>query len=164
MFLKKLKDALTPSLSTKIGQQIRAHQGSIYSFRDEIVLVISQDYEGPHISATLKSTNPDASGFCASGQVWFYKYRVDTLFEALNKLTSEVGVATINYPNLKFYRWLQIPVKYSAEIVKDWAHLAPDLKVRMIKEGLHGQTEIINLYEIYSGGSWVLADCPAWNN
>lgn len=162
MFLKKLKKALTPSLSTMIGQQIKSHQRRGYSFREEIILIISEDYDGPYISATLKSTDPNASGFCASNQIWFYKCRVDTFAEAFNKLTSEVSVAKTNYPKLNFFRSLKIPEEYSADLITDWSQVDQALKVKMVKEGSKFQAKIINLYEIYSGGSWAISDCPSW--
>ncbi len=163
MFLKKLKKLLTPSLSAEIGQQIRSHQRNGFSFREEIVLVISEDYAGPYISATLKSTDPNSSGFCASNQILFYKCRVDTFTEAFNKLTSEVSVAKISYPNFNFFRWLKIPEEYSADLITDWPEVDQDLKEKMVKEGSKFQARVINLYEMYSGGSWAISDCPSWN-
>ena len=155
---------MTPNLSTMIGRQISAHKRNGYSFRNEIILVISTDYDGPYISATLKSTNPDAGGISESNQIWFYKCRVDSFIEALDKLTSEVSRAKIKYPDLEFFRWLEIPEEYPSELIKKWHRLDPGTKAKIIKEGSQWKAKTIRLYEIYSGGSWAISNYPPWQN
>lgn len=162
MFFKKLKKALTPSLSTMIRRQISAHKSGGYSFSDEIILIISKDYGGPYISATLKSTDPNVGGISDSDQIWFYKCRVDSFLEAFDKLTTEVSAAKIKYPNLEFFRWLKIPANYPSDLIKDWPRIDQGLKAKIVNEGSHWKAKTIHLYEIYTGGSWAIYDNTPW--
>jgi len=165
MFFKKLKEALTPSLSTLIGRQVSSHKRGRYTFHNDIIAIISSDYDGPYISAALKSTDPSAGGISASDQIWFYKYRVSTFVEAFNRLTYEVSGAKVNYPNLNFFRSLQIPEEYTAELLTDWSTVNQDLKAKMVKEGCDNglnQEKNISIYEIYSGGTWAQSNGPSY--
>lgn len=163
MFMK-LKKALTPSLSTMIGRQITSHERSGYLFWDEIVLVIDKDYDGPYVSATLKSTNPDAGGISDCNQIWFYKARVGTFSEGFDKLTCEVSAAKLAYPDLEFFRWLKIPKSYTAGLVKEWPWVDQELKAKIVEEGCRWKAETVALFEVYSGGSWAISNHPPWTD
>lgn len=146
-----------------LGRQISLHKYNGYQFRNEIITIISNDYNGPYISATLKSTNPDAGGLSECNQIWFYKCRVDSFAEAFDKLTSEVSKAKIKYPDIEFFRWVRIPEEYPSELIKKWHRLDQNQKVKMVKEGCQWKVKTINLYEIYSGGSWAISNYPPWS-
>lgn len=160
MFFKDIKKMLSPSLSTMIGRQLSSHKCSGYDFHRDIACVIKRD----HISACLKSSNPDAGGLSSSRQIWFFESRIDSIDEGFNRLTFEVSQAKSKYPNLYFFRWTSLLEEDAEEYVKKNDNLSDSEKVRMVLRGTEFRAKKISIFEIYSAGSWRISNRSPWQH
>ena len=168
-FGKKIKKSLSGSLSSKITAQKNFHQKNNAHLYNSIMLRISYDNNGPHISATLWSNYFNPNRISDGKDICFFKRPVDSPIDGVNQITFEVSNAKKLHSELYYFKSTSLLKddlqEYLAMLKGGEARCSSRLK-EIINNGhinsWKNREKLTKIYEVYSNGSWAITDEKPW--
>lgn len=164
MFFENVKRAVTDGLSRRISEQVKKHKRRDYYLYYDVLCDFGKDYKGYYFTACIKSKDPYVGGVSISGQDWIYRCYTNSLSSAMSQLTSEVAEASIRHQQFNFFRRFRFTKQNGEFYLTQYPKLDPLEKEEWLNGACNKKPREIDIFEIYTGGSWSSSDVEPWSD
>jgi hypothetical protein len=168
-FGKKIRKSLSGSLSSKIASQKSFHLKNNAHLHNSIMLRISYDHNGPHISATLWSNYFNPNRISEGKDICFFKRPVDSPIDGVSQITVEVSGAKKQHPELNYFKCTSLLKDDLQEYLAMFQGRKASCSSRLEEiinnghiDSWKNRKKLTEIYEMYSNGSWSMTDEKPW--
>lgn len=163
-----IKIGLSHSLSSKIDFQKKWHRRNNIHMYNSIMVSVSSDYSGPHISAALWSDDSDRLSDAKT--IYFFKRPIDSFVEGVNQITIEVSKAKNSHPEFYYFRstsLMEDDLKEYLSMLKVGGDVLCSPRIEeILKNGntntFKNKKKLTHIYEMYINSSWSITDKEPW--
>jgi hypothetical protein len=163
MIFRLIKKIMVPSFCNTLEKWIYRHKSENRNFHKDILFRFDIYKESISISAHSKSDIMDNFGI-TGGIKQFFNSQVISIEEGLNQITFESSKAKAKYPQLDFFRKLELLEYDGKEYIKKRDNLSAPEKIDMILGGSKYKAKTVSVFEKYSTGTWIVSSFPPWHS